>query len=56
MRNKIQIAFDLGSHSVKSAVGRILPDNKIGNDTYPPKPKIISIFSFFKKKIYLKVV
>ena len=29
MRNKIQIAFDLGSHSVKSAVGRILPDNKI---------------------------
>lgn len=29
MRNKIQIAFDLGSHSIKSAVGRILPDGKI---------------------------
>tara|TARA_S200000501_G_C20868670_1_gene763266 strand:- start:881 stop:2122 length:1242 start_codon:yes stop_codon:yes gene_type:complete len=29
MRNRIQVAFDLGSHSVKSAVGRILPDNKI---------------------------
>jgi|TARA_B100001093_G_scaffold235748_1_gene225962 cell division protein FtsA len=29
MRNKIQVAFDLGSHSVKSAVGRILPDHKI---------------------------
>ena len=23
MRNKIQVAFDLGSHSIKSAVGRI---------------------------------
>ena len=29
MRNKIQIAFDLGSHSIKSAVGRILQDGKI---------------------------
>ena len=29
MRNKIQIAFDLGSYSIKSAVGRILPDGKI---------------------------
>ena len=29
MRNKIQIAFDLRSHSIKSAVGRILPDGKI---------------------------
>ena len=29
MRNKIQVAFDLGSHSIKSAVGRILPDGKI---------------------------
>ena len=29
MRNKIQIAFDLGSHSIKSAVGRILPEGKI---------------------------
>ena len=29
MRNKIQIAFDLGSHSIKGAVGRILPDGKI---------------------------
>ena len=29
MRNKIQIAFDLGSHSIKSAVGRILEDGKI---------------------------
>ena len=29
MRNKIQIAFDLGSHSIKSAVGRILPNDKI---------------------------
>ena len=26
MRNKIQVAFDLGSHSIKSAVGRIQPD------------------------------
>ena len=29
MRNKIQIAFDLGSYSIKGAVGRILPDDKI---------------------------
>ena len=29
MRNKIQIAFDLGSYSIKSAVGRILQNNKI---------------------------
>ena len=29
MRNKIQVAFDLGSHSIKSAVGRIQPDGKI---------------------------
>ena len=29
MRNKIQIAFDLGSYSIKSAVGRILPDGRI---------------------------
>ena len=29
MRNRIQIAFDLGSYSIKGAVGRILPDDKI---------------------------
>ena len=29
MRNRIQIAFDLGSHSIKSAAGRILPNGKI---------------------------
>ena len=29
MRNTIQVAFDLGSYSIKSAVGRILPDGKI---------------------------
>ena len=29
MRNRIQIAFDLGSHSIKSAAGRLLPNGKI---------------------------
>ena len=29
MRNRIQIAFDLGSYSIKGSVGRILPDDKI---------------------------
>ncbi len=29
MRNRIQVAFDLGSFSIKGAVGRIIDDNKI---------------------------
>ena len=29
MKNRIQIAFDLGSFSIKGAVGRIINDNQI---------------------------
>ena len=29
MKNRIQVAFDLGSFSIKGAVGRIINDNQI---------------------------
>ena len=51
MRNKIQIAFDLGSHSIKSAVGRILPDGKILFCSYHPSPRNVNTGLLNKSKM-----